>query len=110
MILVQNVSVLLLSLINGVKNILPESLLNLTFAPASCDDVPLPLHVIAQNSNLFSDMNYCELLEEFNKQLFFNDNQLSELEKITRNQPGSKIQRERRKGLITTFKTHEVYS
>lgn len=47
------------------------------FAPAPCDDVPLPLHVITQNSNQFVDMNCGELLEEFQRQLSFNDNQLS---------------------------------
>ena len=47
------------------------------FAPAPCDDVPLSLHVITQNSNQFVDMNCGELLEEFQRQLSFNDNQLS---------------------------------
>ena len=71
MILIQNTNVLLLcrktkrSLLSQVNNIIPESLLNLTFDPASCDDVPLPLHAIAENINQFEDVSCSELLEEF---------------------------------------------
>ena len=44
-----------------------------TFALVPCDDAPLPLHVFIQNASQFADMN-SELLEEFQKQLSFNDN------------------------------------
>ena len=38
-------------------------ILSLTFGPAPCNDVSLPLHAIFQNENQFEDVNCSELLE-----------------------------------------------
>ena len=67
MTLVQNASALSLVPKNNLfllkLKLFTRPILSLTFGPAPCNDVSLPLHAIVQNENQFEDVNCSELLE-----------------------------------------------
>ena len=66
----------------------------------------LPENIRASMPEASSD----DLIKTFSDQLSFNDSQLSELEKVSRNQSDSKSRWEQRKGRISASKFHEVFS
>ena len=72
---------------------------------------PLPLRQLAQDL-IKEKLNaeYAELVTDFQAKMVFNDNQLTELEKVKRSQAGSKIWRQQRSGSITATKICYVFT
>jgi len=73
-------------------------------SPPSLPDVAEK--VLSENPDLTDE----ELINEFNIQLSFNDSQLNELEKTTRQQAASKVWVHQRIGCITGTKMRDVYT
>ena len=82
-----------------MRNILPDSVANISHAPPPTHDVPPSLIDIAENIiETLPGADKEELIKAFAAQLSFNDFQLAELEKVTRNQASSHYWWEQRKG------------
>ena len=77
------------SFLSGVRTTLPKAKLNISFSLPQCEDIPPSLEDIAQEVNSCSDNSNVNNL--FTSKLSFNDSQIHELEKETRNQSNSQI-------------------
>ena len=99
------------SFLSNLLNILPDSVPNISHAPPPTHDVPPSLIDIAENIiETLTGADKEELIKAFAAQLSFNDFQLAELEKVTRNQASSHYWWEQRKGRITASRFHDVYT
>ena len=89
------------SFLSGVHITLPKATLNISFSlsPPSLEDIAQEVNSCSDNSNVNN------LLAS---KLLFNDCQIHELEKATRNQSNSQIWRLQTKGQVTASRFHEV--
>ena len=89
------------SFLSGVRTTLPKATLNISFnlSPPSLEDIAQEVNSCSGNSNVNN---------LFASKLLFNDCQINELEKATRNQSNSQIWRLQRKGQVTASRFHEV--
>ena len=94
------------SFLSGVRTTLPKATLNISFSLPQCEDIPPSLEDIAQEVDSCRDKSNVNNL--FTSKLSFNDSQIHELEKATRNQSNSQIWRLQRKGRVTASRFHEV--
>ena len=79
--------------------------------PPACYDVPPSITDIALTVNTHTNKaSPDQLIEKFVSLLSFNDSQISELEKATRNQASSKVWWDQRKGRITASRFHDVHT
>ena len=86
-------------------------MLNISLSPPVEEDVPPTLQEIAydileKNPNLSEE----ELARLFSEKLLFNDSNIEELEKATRNQLSQNLWKEQRKERITASNFHDVYA
>ena len=99
------------SFLTKVKDLLPNAVLNISFAPALDEDVPDPLPEIAESISGETDsLPEDELVAKYFEKLSFSDRQLHELEKSTRSQSKSTAWYKQRKGRITASKFREVFT
>ena len=76
--------------LDRVREILPKSVINISHAPPEHLDVPRPLTEIANSVvDTLPDGSQEDVMKLFSEQLSFNDDQIKELEKMTRNQSAS---------------------
>eukprot|EP00795_Rhopilema_esculentum_P003527 gene3527-2010_t len=94
----------------NIKQVLPTAVVNHTFAHAPEKDVPPSLLEIVSNIVKNSTKDPDQILETFLAKLSFNDDQLRELEKVTKSQSSSRDWYKQRKGRITASKFHDVHS
>lgn len=95
----------------SLRNINPDAVIHISYAPPTSDDVPPSLQIIADDiSSKNNGVDADELVRQFLEQLSFNDSSIKELEKATRDQANSSIWKEQRKGRITASHFHEVYT
>ena len=89
------------SFLSGVRTTLPKATLNISFnlSPPSLEDIAQEVNSCSGNSNVNN---------LFASKLLFNDCQINELEKATRNQSNSQIWRLQRKGQVTASRFYEV--
>ena len=93
-----------------ILSVLPSTVINTCFLPPVHQDIPSPLPALAQNVRAsLTNAENVDLIQTFSTALSFNDSQLSELEKCSRNQSGSNSWWEQRKGRITASRFHDVY-
>ena len=86
-------------------------MLNISFKPPACYDIPPSITDIALTVNTHTNKaSPDQLIEKFASLLSFNDSQISELEKATRNQASSKVWWDQRKGRITASRFHDVHT
>ena len=94
-----------------LNNIAPTASILLSVERPAEHDYPLPLPQLAQDIiKEKPNAAYEELVTDFQSKMVFNDNQLTELEKVTRSQAGSKIWRQQRSGCITATKIRDVFT
>ena len=95
-------------LLSKIRDVLPKAIINTMFSPPPDKDVPPTFAdlVIDIKQQKFAPDQQMEL---FTSKLSFNDEQLHELEKATRNQSKSRIWWEHRKGRVTASRFHEVH-
>ena len=95
----------------SIRDILPASVINISYAPPENLDVPRSLTEIANSvrDNL-PNGSQDDVTKYFSDQLSFNDDQIRELEKITRSQSASNIWWNQRIGRITASKFGEVHT
>ena len=77
------------SFLSGVLTTLPKATINIFFSLSPCEDIAPSLEYIAQEVNSCSNNSNVNNL--FTSKLSFNDSQILELEKATRNQSNSQI-------------------
>ena len=93
-----------------VKELLPNAVVNISFAPAVDEEVPAPLSEIAESICGETDsLSEDELAAEYFEKLSFSVRQLQELEKATRAQSKSTAWYKQRQGRITASKFHDVF-
>ena len=99
------------SFLGKVKDLWPNAVVNISFAPEAAEDVPAPLPEIADNIAVVANsIPEDELISNFFGKLSFSDRQLQELEKATRAQSKSNVWFKQRKGRITASKFRDVYT
>ena len=85
-----------------VREILPKSIINISHVPPEHLDVPRPLTEIANSViDTLPDGSQEDVMKLFSEQLSFNDDQIKELEEMTRNQSASSCWWDQRIGRIT---------
>lgn len=97
--------------LSSVHQHVPEAVLNISFSPPVEEDVPPALQQIASEileKNPVASED--ELARFFSEKLSFNDSNIKELEKATRNQSSQNMWKEQRKGRITASNLHDVYT
>nr|XP_047128367.1 uncharacterized protein LOC124809022 [Hydra vulgaris] len=93
----------------NIKEVLPNAALNIMFTPPPDNDVPLPITEIASAARSCFPTELSCVTDRFLGMLTFNDNQLQELEKATRNQSHSNQWWEQRRGRITSSCFYSIH-
>ena len=96
--------------IGNVRKHLHKAVINCCYFPPLREDAPPPVQIIADSVQDGLQDNSQDVIDRFTNCLTFNDRQIHELEKYTRNQSNSQYWWDQWKGRITATQFHKVHT